>query len=100
MIIDRQALRTIGLEEDGRSVWVIDQTLLPHRFQTRTQSNCEQAAEAIRAMAIRGAPLIGVTGAYGLMLALQVDPFDASLAAAFEGCVLLDWEPTRQRQVA
>jgi methylthioribose-1-phosphate isomerase len=35
-------------------------------------------------MVVRGAPLIGVTGAYGLMLALQVDPSDASLAAAFE----------------
>jgi methylthioribose-1-phosphate isomerase len=33
---------------------------------------------------VRGAPLIGVTGAYGLMLALQVDPSDASLAAAFD----------------
>ena len=84
MNIDGQAWRTIGLEQDGRSVWVIDQTLLPHRFQTRTLANCEQAAEAIRTMVVRGAPLIGVTGAYGLMLALQVDPSDASLMAAFE----------------
>ncbi len=84
MNIDGQAWRTIGLEQDGRSVWVIDQTLLPHRFQTRTLSSCDQAAGAIRSMVVRGAPLIGVTGAYGLMLALQVDPSDASLAAAFE----------------
>jgi methylthioribose-1-phosphate isomerase len=35
-------------------------------------------------MVVRGAPLIGVTGAYGLMLALQVDPSDASLEAAFK----------------
>ncbi len=34
-------------------------------------------------MVVRGAPLIGVTGAYGLMLALQADPSDGSLAAAF-----------------
>ena len=84
MNIDGKAWRTIGLEQGGGSVWVIDQTLLPHRFETRTLTSCEQAAEAIRTMVVRGAPLIGVTGAYGLMLALQADPSDAALAAAFE----------------
>jgi methylthioribose-1-phosphate isomerase len=84
MNIDGQAWRTIGLEDGARSVWVIDQTLLPHRFTTRSLCSCEEAAEAIRTMVVRGAPLIGVTGAYGLMLALQVDPSDAALAAAFE----------------
>ena len=84
MNIDGQAWRTIGLEDGARSVWVIDQTLLPHRFTTRSLRSCDEAAEAIRTMVVRGAPLIGVTGAYGLMLALQVDPSDAALAAAFE----------------
>lgn len=84
MNIDGQAWRTIWLEPDGRSVGVIDQTQLPHRFTTRTLSSCGQAAEAIRTMVVRGAPLIGVTGAYGLMLALQADPGDGALAAAFE----------------
>jgi len=84
MKIDGQAWRTIWLEPDGRSVGVIDQTLLPHRFATRTLRSCAEAAEAIRSMVVRGAPLIGVTGAYGLMLALQHDPSDAALADAFE----------------
>ena len=84
MNIDGQAWRTIGLEPDGLSVWVIDQTQLPHRFETRTLSSCEQAAAAISTMVVRGAPLIGVTGAYGLMLALQNDASDAALAAAFD----------------
>jgi methylthioribose-1-phosphate isomerase len=84
MKIDGKAWRTIWLEPDGRSVGVIDQTLLPHRFTTRRLSTCNEAAEAIRTMVVRGAPLIGVTGAYGLMLALQVDPSDAAFAAAFE----------------
>ena len=84
MNIDGQAWRTIGLEADGRSVWVIDQTQLPHCFVTRTLSSCEQAAAAISNMVVRGAPLIGVTGAYGLMLALQDDASDAALAAAFD----------------
>ena len=84
MNIDGQAWRTIGLEPGGRSVWVIDQTKLPHQFQTLTLNTCAEAAEAIRTMVVRGAPLIGVTGAYGLMLALQDDPADAALTAAFD----------------
>ena len=87
MNIDGQAWRTIWLEEGGRpghsTIGVIDQTQLPHRFTTRSIASCQEAAEAIRTMVVRGAPLIGVTGAYGLMLALQADPSDASLAAAF-----------------
>ena len=84
MKIDGKAWRTIWLEPDGRSIGVIDQIQLPHRFTTRTLRSCDEAADAIRTMVVRGAPLIGVTGAYGLMLALQVDPSDAALAAAFE----------------
>ena len=84
MNIDGKAWRTIWLEEGGRSVGVIDQTRLPHQFSTRSLVSCDQTAEAIRTMMVRGAPLIGVTGAYGLMLALQADPSDGSLAAAFD----------------
>ena len=88
MNIDGKPWRTIWLEPDGtqgrHTVGVIDQTLLPHHFITRTLVSCDEAAEAIRSMVVRGAPLIGVTGAYGLMLALQADPSDAALAAAFE----------------
>ena len=83
MNIDGKSWRTIWLEPGGRSVGVIDQTLLPHRFTTRSLTSGEEAAEAIRTMVVRGAPLIGVTGAYGLMLALQEDPSDAALEAAF-----------------
>ena len=84
MKIDGKAWRTIWLEPDGRSIGVIDQIQLPHHFTTRTLRSCDEAAEAIRTMVVRGAPLIGVTGAYGLMLALQADSSDAALAAAFE----------------
>ena len=92
MNIDGRPWRTIGLEPDGRSVWVIDQTALPYSFGTKTLSSCQQAAEAISTMVVRGAPLIGVTGAYGLMLALQADPSDAALAAAH--ALLLATRPT------
>ena len=105
MNINGRPWRTIGLEEGGASVWVIDQTLLPHRFETRSLTSLEAAADAITTMVVRGAPLIGVTGAYGLMLALQVDPSDGSLEAAFERlnatrptAVNLRWALERVRQ--
>ena len=84
MNINGTPWRTIGLEEGGDAVWVIDQTLLPHRFETRSLRSLEDAAAAISTMVVRGAPLIGVTGAYGLMLALQRDPSDGALMAAFK----------------
>ena len=92
MNIDGKAWRTIGVEADGEAIWVIDQTLLPHQFQLRVLSDLAQVAEAIRTMVVRGAPLIGVSGAYGLMLALQQDPSDAALAQAFD--TLLATRPT------
>jgi methylthioribose-1-phosphate isomerase len=92
MNIDGKAWRTIGVEADGEAIWVIDQTLLPHQFQLRVLSNLSQVAEAIRTMVVRGAPLIGVIGAYGLMLALQQDPSDAALVQAFD--TLLATRPT------
>ena len=67
---------------DGREVRVIDQTLLPHRFETIPLESTADAARAIRDMVVRGAPLIGATAAYGIALAMRSDPSDASLDRA------------------
>jgi methylthioribose-1-phosphate isomerase len=74
--------RTIWLDADGRRVQIIDQTRLPHRFETLALGDCDAAARAISEMAVRGAPLIGVTGAYGLALAAARDASDAAIEAA------------------
>ena len=47
--------RSIALADDGRAVEIIDQTLLPHRFESRRLETLEDAAEAIRAMRVRSA---------------------------------------------
>lgn len=67
---------------DDAAVRVIDQTQLPFRFATADLLFLDDAVRAIRDMIVRGAPLIGVTAAYGLALALRDDPSDANLAAA------------------
>lgn len=73
-----------------RSIWpigddavgVIDQTKLPHAFATRTVTNSDDMIAAIKTMAVRGAPLIGVAGAYGLALAMRDEASDGHLAVA------------------
>lgn len=62
-------LRTIWLK-DGL-VQVIDQTQLPHQFVVKDLNTSDEAAEAIRQMIVRGAPLIGATAAYGIYLACR-----------------------------
>jgi methylthioribose-1-phosphate isomerase len=82
MRIDGQDFRTIWLSADGETVEVIDQTCLPHRFETVSLTTVEQAAAAIRDMTVRGAPLIGVTAAFGLALAMRADASDRTLEDA------------------
>lgn len=82
MKIDGRDSRAIWISADGGAVEVIDQRLLPHRLAILRLATMDEAADAIRSMAIRGAPLIGATAAYGLALALRADPSDAGLAAA------------------
>ena len=82
MNIDGTPWRTIWRESAGDTVGIIDQTLLPHRFETRTLRTLGDAAEAIATMRVRGAPLIGATAAYGLALGLLADASDAGLDQA------------------
>jgi methylthioribose-1-phosphate isomerase len=90
--VDGKSYRTIWLGADGTTVQVLDQTLLPHQFVVRDLTTMEDAERAIRTMIVRGAPLIGATAAYGMALAMALDPSDAMLAAAYK--VLLAARPT------
>jgi len=92
MKVDGKQTRTIWIEPDGWSVGVIDQTLLPHRFATVRLATLEDAAHAIRAMQVRGAPLIGAAAAYGVCLALKADASDEALERA--RAALLATRPT------
>ena len=84
MRIHGEHYRTIWVEDDGWTVAVIDQTRLPFAFELRRLQAAEQAAAAIREMVVRGAPLIGVTAAYGVALGMRADASDAGLACVIE----------------
>jgi methylthioribose-1-phosphate isomerase len=64
---------------DGQAVTVIDQRYLPHRYVTRRWRTVADAAEGIRVMQVRGAPLIGVAAAHGVALAMAVRATDQAL---------------------
>jgi methylthioribose-1-phosphate isomerase len=78
MRVDGRPFRTIWSPEP-ECVDIIDQTRLPHRFETRRLVTLQDAATAIADMQVRGAPLIGVTAAYGVALGLKRDASDATL---------------------
>jgi methylthioribose-1-phosphate isomerase len=92
MNVNGKAYRSIWLAADGWSVEVIDQTALPHEFVVRRLTSLEEAAEAIRNMVVRGAPLIGATAAWGMCLALREDAGDAYLQSSSN--LLIQTRPT------
>ena len=68
MKIKGKLYRTIWFENN--LVKIIDQTKLPHQFVIKELKTVQEAINAIRTMEVRGAPLIGATAAYGLVLAI------------------------------
>lgn len=68
MRIENKAYRTIWFEDN--LVKIIDQTKLPHKFIIKNLKTVEDAINAIKTMEVRGAPLIGATAAYGLVLSI------------------------------
>src|ERR1700748_1787636 len=82
MKVDGKHFHSIWLDEDGWSVGAIDQRKLPHEFVIARLTTCDEAADAIRSMLVRGAPLIGATAAYGVALAMRADASDAALERA------------------
>jgi methylthioribose-1-phosphate isomerase len=59
------------IREDGDDVIILDQTCLPEKTAFVRLTSLAEAAKAIRTMQVRGAPLIGVTAAYGVVLAMR-----------------------------
>jgi methylthioribose-1-phosphate isomerase len=71
MIVDGKQTRPIWLAKDLQTVKIIDQRHLPHKFVVADLKTADDAVAAIQNMCVRGAPLIGVTAAYGVFLAVR-----------------------------
>ncbi|PPR30758.1 MAG: Methylthioribose-1-phosphate isomerase [Alphaproteobacteria bacterium MarineAlpha9_Bin2] len=91
MLIDGKPSRTIQ-EIDNYKLSIIDQTLLPHKLEYIALATLEDAFNAIKNMHVRGAPLIGITAAYGMALAIRDDPSKQNINEAEKK--LLNSRPT------
>ncbi|MBN93270.1 MAG: S-methyl-5-thioribose-1-phosphate isomerase [Deltaproteobacteria bacterium] len=99
MIVDGHPYRTV--DWDNGELVLIDQPVLPHRFQLWRSQDYREAAEAIRTMVVRGAGAIGATAAYALALATRQAPdtdFEGFVSEASR--VLAATRPTAQNLFA
>ncbi|MBL9018781.1 MAG: S-methyl-5-thioribose-1-phosphate isomerase [Myxococcales bacterium] len=89
------------IERDGHAVRVLDQAKLPYAVEWLRLVTLADCARAIRDMHVRGAPLIGVTAAYGVAIALaEGTPLDEAirlLAATRPTAINLRWALERMR---
>ncbi|HXE36870.1 MAG TPA: S-methyl-5-thioribose-1-phosphate isomerase, partial [Azonexus sp.] len=104
MNIDGIPTRTLRAHPEQRVIDIIDQSRLPHVLHWVRVATLAEAAHAIRAMQVRGAPLIGATAAYGLAIALGEASDDGGLQQAVDTlgatrptAVNLHWALTRMR---
>lgn len=96
MRVEGQTHRTIGFDAAQQCVRIIDQTRLPHHFETLALTTLDHACHAITSMQVRGAPLIGVTAAFGVYLGLREGQYSlesicARLLATRPTAVNLHW---------
>ncbi|MFT4613732.1 MAG: methylthioribose-1-phosphate isomerase [Bacteroidia bacterium] len=85
-------LSSLRWDPVSEAVEIIDQTLLPHTLRWCHLDSLEAFCHAIRSMQVRGAPLIGITAAFGLSHAISQDASDENLASA--STALLATRPT------
>jgi len=92
MQVNGKPYRTIWPATDNKAVEIIDQTTLPHVFTTLRLESMRDVERAIKDMQVRGAPLIGVTAAYGVALSMKHHASDVALKATCD--ILLASRPT------
>ncbi len=83
MKVNGKHYRSLWWDESINAVCIIDQRWLPHDFRTQPVTTMEEFADAIVEMRVRGAPLIGAAAAYGMALAMKLDPSDKNLDEAW-----------------
>src|SRR5690349_19091054 len=98
MNVAGQWRRSIELDDDARSVIVLDQRKLPGEIDWVRLSTLDDVARAITDMTVRGAPLIGVTAAYGVAIAGDVDHACEVLEKTRPTAINLRWALARMRE--
>ena len=92
MLVNGEHYQSIWRDPKTEEISIIDQRWLPHKFITPVLTSTNDVKVAIQEMWVRGAPLIGVTAAYGMAIAMAEDPSDSNLKKA--GQLLNSARPT------
>ena len=92
MLISGKQYRSIWVDQKSEKIKLIDQRKLPHNVEIITLNNLQETVKAISDMYVRGAPLIGVTAAFGFSLAMKQDTSEKSINNAYEQ--LINARPT------
>lgn len=92
MKVNGQHYRSLWWHDERSVLQIIDQRWLPHAFEIQDVATLQDFADAIVQMRVRGAPLIGATAAYGVALAMRLNPSDAHLDQTWS--FLHDTRPT------
>jgi methylthioribose-1-phosphate isomerase len=106
-------IRSVQWSDDGRGVRIVDQRELPARFVERDLRTLDDVCDAIRTLAVRGAPAIGIAGAIGLVVALErhtyadraafgqrLGDYVRTICATRPTAVNLGWALARMQRVA
>src|ERR1051325_6231483 len=94
----RKAFRTVWFDAERNEVVLIEQRLLPHKFELFRSKDFKETARAISDMVVRGAGAIGATAAYGFAQGLRafrgkkLDPFEAQVERVYR--TLAEARPT------
>ena len=98
MLINGIPYRSIWIDEKNQRIKIIDQRKLPHELEIVEIKSLQETKKVIQDMYVRGAPLIGVTAAFGFALAMQknssmegIDKAYACLVSARPTAVNLEW---------
>lgn len=84
MKVNGKHYRSLWWDDSQGALQIIDQRWLPHDFRTQAVTTMQDYADAIVEMRVRGAPLIGATAAYGMALAMKLDPSNKNLDEAWD----------------
>ena len=92
MLVNGKNYQSVWRDPKTGAIYIIDQRWLPHEFSIQQLSSTHDSVIAIRDMWVRGAPLIGITAAYGMAIAMAEDPSDSNMQKA--GQILNSARPT------
>ena len=84
MRVGENHFRSIWFDEKKKTVNIIDQRVLPYEFKVIPIDALEDFELAIKDMAVRGAPLIGATAAFGMACQMRRDPSEESINISWE----------------